>query len=297
MPQFYLRQWSRDGEHIWAYPKTARNPIGTTIANVACESGLYSTPTVQPGESFSAEEEDLSRIESIHAKVWPEIFDRAANSETRRNLAIFLALLFLRHPTRKSDIGRIRDEIREAVSHLSPETQIEVSVKERTGEFSVGEILRHTDGNQNAISSAFIDCMHSGLDMVANALFERPWGVLCSERPMFLTSDSPITLWRGTATKENLGLRIRGTEVTFPISPTRLLVIADYWPHEFALYPVESADDFNSGLVHGATRFLFADSRSDDLQSSIARWRSVPKPCAAFYILKPQPTIAKVSWP
>ncbi len=174
VPQFYLRQWSQDGEHIWAYPKTAHNPIGTTIANVACESGLHSTPTAQPEASFSSEEEDLSQIESIHAKVWPGIFDRAANSETRRNLATFLALLFLRHPTRKSDIERIRDEIREAVSHLSPETQIEVSIKERTGEFSVGEILRHTDANQTAISSAFIDCMHSNLDVVANALFDRP---------------------------------------------------------------------------------------------------------------------------
>ena len=251
---------------------------------------------MQSEAPYGSEEDGLSHIESIHAKVWPGIFDRAANSETRRNLAIFLALLFLRHPTRKRDIEKVRNEMREAVSHLSPETQIQVSISGRGGEFSVGEILRHTDGNQNAISSAFIDYMHSNLDVVTNALFERPWGVLCADRPMFLTSDSPITLWRGIAKKENLGLRTRGTEVTFPVSPTRLLVIADYWPHEFALYPVESADDYNSGLVHGATRFLFADSRNDDLQSSIAKWRSMPKPCAAVCMLKPSPKIANIHW-
>jgi hypothetical protein len=99
VPQFYLRHWCDAEGKLWIYAIDGRNPFRATPKNFAAETNLYTAKADAPAAP-TATEECLSAWESLFARVWPDIIDRADNQETRASIARFIATLIARHPYR-----------------------------------------------------------------------------------------------------------------------------------------------------------------------------------------------------
>lgn len=272
VPQFYLRQWADGAEKVWQYGFDGRAPVHIGIKNITFERGLYTHPAKDKVRPLKTED-DLAGIESLYAGVWPDIVDRAQDSQTRRNVARFVAQMFLRHPQRRETVRRINDSFRKAVLGLSPEEVVEIVVEGRTRKARVREILEEAKAEKANVSSGFLNVMRSNVEHIAEVLLARRWGVVFGEKPAFVTSDCPVVLNRGSCQRRAFGFGTPGTEILFPCSPVRMLVVSDDWPHKYAHYKLTDADVFNRMITQGAMRFVYSSKHDSNLAQKIKEWR------------------------
>jgi hypothetical protein len=272
--RFYLKEWSDADEKTWMYPVNGAAPIHISIDEIAVERGLYSHPAADKVPPLKTEKFLGERIESLYADKWPEIIDRAEDIETRKNIARFVALMVLRHPQEKENIRTVNKAFREAVSGHSPDEEVEFVIGGKSIIIRVGEVLKSASDDQDTIQSQFLRDMPHVVVHSAEVLVKRRWGIVCSDSPAFVTSDCPVVLCRGMSTKTNFGFGTPGTNILFPISPTRLLAIDDRWDYEFAHYKLTKPDIYNRIIARGAARFVYAHNENADLAAKISEWRS-----------------------
>jgi hypothetical protein len=220
-------------------------------------------------------EDDMAGIEGLYAGVWPDIVDRAENMEARRNIARFVALMFLRNPQQRETVRLMNEHHRKAVEDLEPDSKVEFVDAGQPSMILVREILEGTEACQATTASGFLSVMRSTTEDIAAALVARRWGVVFSEEPAFATSDCPVVLKRGSCQRRTFGFRTPGTQILFPCSPKRLLVLSDDWPHEFAHYKLANADVFNRVIAHGAVRFVYASKNAPELAQKIKKWKAL----------------------
>ena len=116
------------------------------------------------------------------------------------------------------------------------------------------EEYKATDTNR--LQQSFADQIFPvGFDLVDDLLAKR-WSVVAAKEPVFMTSDCPVVM--NHPHKQKFGIRTKGTTITFPLSPTRMLLLDDdlsrtpnrYWrlkpggQHWFNLITWMSSDRF-----------------------------------------------------
>jgi len=273
LPQFYLRHWCEDSGALWCFPTSGEKAIHSNPRPFAAERGLYDAPDDSLMSSLD-HEGDLAKIEGLHASVWPGIFERIASLETKRNLASFIALLYLRHPDMRQMLGAINNRFSELVDGLPSEQEILFENRQGKRVSTAGDVRKGIYKHDGDLQVAFIRQMRSGVKFLAKVLADRKWGILKSEGPIFLTGDRPIVLCRGSCTKERFGLRTPGTQITFPVSPRHMLVIQDDWEADRLIYPLFNVKNLNDGVIQVAERFVFgfrADSKLPEIIKGIRR--------------------------
>lgn len=272
VPQFYLRQWANGDEKVWQYGFNRPPPVHMSIKTIAFERGLYTHPSKDKVRPLKTED-DLAGIESLYAGVWPGIVDRAQDVQTRGNIARFVALMFVRHPQHRETVRLMNEGFRKAVQDLTPDEEVQIVAEGRTSKIRVLEIRKGTKGDATNIASGFLNMMRSSTEDIAAALVARRWGVVCSEEPAFVASDCPVVFNRGSCDRPAFGFGTPGTQILFPCSPKRLLVVSDDWPHEFAHYKLTNADVFNRMIAQGAVRFVYSSKDDSELAQKIKEWR------------------------
>jgi Protein of unknown function (DUF4238) len=272
VPQFYLRQWANTDEKVWQYGFDEQAPVNVGINNIAFERGLYTHPAKDKVRLLKTED-DLADVEGIYASVWPDIVDRAEDVQTRRNIARSVALMFVRHPQHRETVRLMHEGFRKAVQDLAPDAEIEIVAEGRTHMIRVDEILEGTKAEMPNVASGFLNVMRSTTADIAAALVARRWGVVFSEERTFVTSDCPVVLNRGSCQRRAFGFGTPGTQILFPCSPKRLLVVSDDWPHEFAHCKLTNSDVFNRMIAQGAVRFVYGSKLDSELVQKIKEWR------------------------
>ena len=71
----------------------------------------------------------------------------------------------------------------------------------------------------------FTSLIESETGAIAELLMEKRWSVVVSEAPVFITTDNPVIA--ENQEREKFGLGTKGTLITFPLSPTRVLCMDD----------------------------------------------------------------------
>jgi hypothetical protein len=106
-------------------------------------------------------------------------------------------------------------------------------------------------------------------------LANRKWGLISTPTPTVLTSDTPVAIiphWIGEK-----GEGFCSSDVLFPVSPQKLLVISDDSEDSFAYRLLTQSVNYNSAIAATASRFVFSSKLDLELADSICQWHEEGK--------------------
>jgi hypothetical protein len=94
-------------------------------------------------------------------------------------------------------------------------------------------------------------------------LLKMRWAVVFSEEPVFITSDNPVTIMHPSL--QFRGLKNSETTVTFPLSPTRILIMDNrHGEPDAQYYPLRQGPGSLNGLIwRNAIEHMFAPRHPD----------------------------------
>jgi hypothetical protein len=271
VPKMYLDRFSSDGKI--QVRRRDGGSFGSGTQNVAVEAGFYDLAV--PGGGVSREVEGwLSQVEGSAATVLRTI-DTAMDApppgvEEREVLSAYLALQFTRTPEQRERVGvpravarflngrgLTRELMREflEVEHLGfPPSDSEVQ-----GAFDmVGYLLPSVE---EFTQDKMIELMIAMAERVAPILQAMSWTVEHDRKGRFMTSDTPLTLWRTPAPRDRFeGFGIENCEeIRFPLDPTKQLVLTHKSgrPASVRVSPQRAAES-NQDLAYGCHRFIIS---------------------------------------
>ncbi len=214
VPQFYLRFFSEDDQHINAYNLKLGKAFQTTISKVCQEKHFYSANT--------ALEKAISQLEQIHAKTLKKISDSGRSIEltTEEYYSLLTFVTFQLARTRES----------------------KVKYEKLTDWFTEGFFKPMIKSDPNLdVSNDTLDCLRIkwpglfgltlsyGLKGVCGIFDLRPVLIVNGTERDFITSDAPV------AKNNNLklgnlslgGLQSPGLQILCPISPKLAILLYD----------------------------------------------------------------------
>jgi hypothetical protein len=278
VPRCYLRYFAtletRDSEDplVWIFSKQSGEPRLTDTKQVAAECYLYS-PKDKDGVRLWTMEAELMRLENLVARLWPTIangfVNLEENSSIRKLIALFVATLYLRHPRRLSQTVQIHAEIVELCGGLPKDANGNPQVRAvqhggKIYSFDNSDWLQYKAVGPEEKKQMFIDGIRQNSIRFAELLMKKRWSIIFSELPVFITTDSPVTVVNPS--RDTFGLRTAGTVIFFPLSPTRLLVIDDRedQPRD-QYYPLMESGSASANLVawRNCDRFMISSRHTD----------------------------------
>ena len=260
VPKFYLRQWCNENDHLWVHPIDGSEPFKSKPKNFAAIRGLYDSSEIEGIEDVDTES-DLSVGEGLFARVWPDIFERIKfNPKTKRNLSRFIAQSVLRRPshnqTIRDDFHRLKTGLED--QELGPDDEFVVNLGEGDQTTTMREFFNLDQDTDDFLQFCFLGGMRRSLEDIADIFASRTWGVIVSPEPVFVTGDFPIGLFRGTCERPTFAYGTKGTEVVYPLSPTKLLMMNDDFREDGLIYPLEDVGTLNYGVCGASERFVFS---------------------------------------
>jgi hypothetical protein len=98
---------------------------------------------------------------------------------------------------------------------------------------------------------------------LAEMLLKLRWAVVFSEEPVFITSDNPVMIMHPSL--KFRGLKNPETTVSFPLSPTRILIMDNrHCEPDFQYYPLRQDHGSLNGLIwRNAIEHMFAPRDPD----------------------------------
>lgn len=269
VPQFYLRQWCDSKGKLWVYPLDGKKPFRAAPKQFAAETHLY---TPKPGADAVRDDTEvwMSGWESHFAKVWPEIVDRCDHPSTRANVARFIGTLIARYPKTRDFVRELNAFFQRAATGKPDDAELTFLSKAGEMKLTASEIREFALTDGDSVRTDFIRLMPRAAKAAADALMSRRWLAVVSEQPSFITSDTPVVTLKGTSWRSKFGLGTPGTIINFPVSPFRMLVLADEWERTFGHAEVGDAGVFVRRIVGGADRFVFAATDESSMRSAIS---------------------------
>lgn len=260
--RLYLRRFACEthkNPRIWAFDKQRRTAVRPSIKNVAGEMYFYE-------RTDTGVERGLQQIEDAFLPGYQQLCEGGGvddlTAENRAQIALYLAVQQVRTPEFRQTLKSSVDGLKRWAEHY--DHQIDPSLTEITEEecrkIQIGTLVDHTP-------------------QMAVIMVQMKWMKLRNETALpYWTSDHPVTLHNPIRTPGlgNLGLKCRGIQLLFPLSPTTALCLCD--PVEYADLPNESATKDPQNVVFqnhlqmiASTRFVFSRSADFSLADEILR--------------------------
>lgn len=261
VPKFILKKFCGGKKpQLWVYDKHHGRSFKANVNRIAAESGFYD---FELGEMPVTLEQSLSALEARAAPIFKEI-DRAGNiafldDEAKALLAYFFSVQLVRTKRHREQYRDIHNAIEEALArHGDDITQLKGY--EPPTEQLLKESGIHALANAHEYAPHFLD---------------KSWVLMRARRGFpFITSDHPICMQNMVdhGLRGNLGLRVTGIEIYFPISTTwclcmlcptlekkildgyqsyKRMAMAGSLPPGFALQPFE-LEELVAGFREGA---------------------------------------------
>ena len=211
IPQFYLKNFSQDGEHVYVYDR-AKGDKGEiryqTTIKVAHENHFY---TYQTRKGTKGNLEDLlGQIEGDTAAVIEKVKrERTITPEDKEKLALFVGFLYSRTPAFKAKTQEMTTKAGEKIARMmfrmTPKERIRKFLKGKEGkDYTDKELDDLIDFGVNPKRSRIVFKYPQGwwirtmLEMgteAAKVFFGMDWLFLFTSQPYaFITSDNPFLL-------------------------------------------------------------------------------------------------------
>jgi len=235
-------------------------------------------PSVHDGERDWRLELKLGDLESALARMWPMAnadFLDLGDAGTRKSLALFLAVIWLRHPDNLALAARLHGALvgmfDSAPKDPAGNPHVTAVIK---GEETTDRHIRLGSDTGSLIVTIITDSLPKRIERdaihLAEILLSKRWSVIFAEHPIFITSDKPIT--KAHQTLERFGFGTKGTLVSFPLSPTRVLFMDDnHGEPGNQYYPLNAGDPaaLNFTAMRNAANFIISPRPTDDVLREI----------------------------
>ena len=221
---------------------------------------------MQPGgqRDWSLDER-LDSLESTLGMVWPALADDfvdLTNQRLRQAVALFTAVMYLRNPEVRSEVEQIHRKLVEmyesAPKLLDGTPDIgSIEINGQVHRFNSSGWHEYRSWTKHEHDRFFAHVVHSEATRIANHLLQKRWSVVFATEETFITTDKPVAIHHQS--KERYGFGTEGTMITFPLSPTRMLVLDDMHNEPAnQYYPLKggSGASFNFTTWRNASRFL-----------------------------------------
>lgn len=287
VPCFYLRYFAtpetkETGEpQVWILSKHEGDPALTNIRKVANRRYLYSPLTKALDRSWETEE-DLAEYESVMARVWPllatDSVDLHGDQSIRKGLALFVSLLYLRHPQRLVQTERIHGQIVETFDSIPKDLDgrpliEQVEHKGVLRQFDNSDWHQFKTSGPEVKKEMFVKGIKQNATYLAEMLMQKRWSVVFSERPVFITTDTPVAMIHPT--RDVFGFGTPGTVVSFPLSPTRVLMMDDRHDQpKGRYYPLAETGPGPANMTawRNCERFMITPRPPDEVCAEMLAW-------------------------
>jgi len=272
VPQFYLRYFATPESRgtktpqVWIFSKNPEDGDEqlTSVRNVCGKRYLYS-PRQLDGNRDWALDDKLNDVEALLGHVWSKLatdYVDLADEHIRKALSLFVSITHMRHPDARDEMEHIHAKMVEFFENGPTQADgtpmidsIEVGGKSYQLETSNWHNFRNQ--GEDGHDRAFANMVQSEAGRMAERLLTKRWSILLSEQDVFVTSDKPVGLTH--LKKERYGYGTEDTIITFPISPSRLLVMDDQHSEPAnQYYPLikSNAGAVNMTIWRNSRRFL-----------------------------------------
>jgi len=284
VPQFYLRYFSTpdtvftNNPQVWIFSKDENdgNESLTNIKNICGKRFLYS-PKNNEGQRSWGLEDKLSNLEKLLSEIWEQLaidFIDLSNPAIRKALALFVSVMYLRHPDNLNKAKIVHKNIVNSFERCpkNPDGTPHINAIAINGKlFNIDVSGWHDFNSWGTIEHhrLFIDQVHQATDL-AEILMKKRWSVIFTESNQFITSDKPI--FKEHLKKKIFGLDTEGTIISFPLSQRRLLVMDDFYNEPANQYYPLNAGTLgihNFNIWHNAKRFMISGRPIIDVLNEI----------------------------
>jgi hypothetical protein len=250
VPQSYLRPFAADAKHekIWVLSKDDGPAKLKPIEKVAVRFYLYA-PANERGIRDYAFEDKLASLEQMFGLAgWEAISAGYVDLSTetmRKTLGLLTAVMILRNPRNFED-WQVQHKRQIALYAGLPSLPDEIEMKGTVYEIDKDSWPAFRDASPDDLKRMWLENAGSSA-WLAEILMKMRWGMFTSERPVFITTDNPVSISHPSL--RNMGLSNPDTIVTFPLSPTRVLFM-DNRRHEPDSQYYESSDTATLNGIH-----------------------------------------------
>ena len=234
LPQFYLRRFADEGEHLAVVSRDLLKRFVSSVAKVAAEGDFYTVETTS-GPSQEVEKL-LSRIEDQAAPALDRILAGTfpPPDDDRIALATFIAFQFTRNRAHRRAWAMITDAAAKLmVQVMASGDDVAQRLAQTTGEPASDELVesfKHfadTPSAWKAVphqNSAIEAMLHTSPNLIPY-IAARKWRLVRFPKPVLLTSDWPIALWHRTPTGPyGIGIAT-ADEIRFPLDTRHALLM------------------------------------------------------------------------
>ncbi|MDK9716892.1 MAG: DUF4238 domain-containing protein [Trichlorobacter sp.] len=288
VPQFYLKYFATPETQRTKNPKTwifSKNdedgdPRLTNIRNICAKRFLYSPPNKEGQREWGLEAK-LSGIEQLLSVIWPTLAEGYADllwEPLRKAVSLFVSILYLRHPNGLKQCVEAHKHLVTLYDQVSkkPDGTPDIAYVETNGKlqkFDASDWHEYKKWNQDDHHRFFCDSVQAHAGHMAKLLLKKRWSIIFADTPAFITSDNPVC--KDHLEKEKFGFGTEGTIVTFPISPTRLLIMDDNHNEPAGQhYPLcaDGPGPFNLGIWKNGSRFMISQRDVDEVLAEMLEW-------------------------
>jgi hypothetical protein len=239
VPRFYLRHFATPDTRnatdplVWFLSKDAGDPRLTSTRTIAAQRYLYS-PRDTAGNLQWGVDEKLTDLEGTLASIWPllanDFVDLHGDITLRKAVALFVSVLHLRHPNRLVEIERLHTQMVAAYESCPKDERGRplaemVYIDGAVRPFDNSNWREYRAAGANEKKQMFVNSILQNALHCAEILLKKRWSIVFADEPLFITTDKPVTVIHQT--RSVFGMATPGTIISFPLSPTRVLMMDD----------------------------------------------------------------------
>lgn len=270
--QSYLKAFAVEGNgpRVWRHSREEGDPELKLIEKVAVRFHLYS-PTGADGKRDDSMEKKLADLEKFFGDpVWKAVctdFPDFSWEPLRKMVALLAAVTWLRTPRQLELWTNIHRQLANFITSSGSLPDV-IQLNDKRINFDHSLYPAYQDATDEDIKRDWNQWIGQSAG-VAKMFMNMRWAILTSEQPVFITSDNPVLV--GDTLTPHRGLKHPETIVTFPLSPTRVLIMDNRHSEPDAqFYPLKHSPACTNALIwRNSIEYMFSSRHPDEVCTEI----------------------------
>lgn len=310
VPVLLLKHFVDQRGHVWTYDKIKNKRWSCVPEESAAESHYYSLER-EDGSMDTAVETLFAGIESEAAPIYERLVEgELPKGRHRAAFAHFLGMMYARSPSMRrfaADVHKVTLEATMQMTFAHDETfqkflaQLASEGRDISDPTAIRRSLNDLSGVGLLLPKAYVLKIIELIPTVTELFLGMKWSVLRPAHHFFVTCDNPVCHtvdMRGAHPLQgNGGLSDKTSEITFPMSPKRLLVL--HWTSELSselAIPRFAVEHENHKRLRGADRQVYAHLEHRGISRLLAKYPQ-QRPTMETFGMEDAPRFGEVSVP